>query len=183
MTGRHARDGEHVGEPNPSGPGERSGWVLPREQVDRLLDRTRADIDDDRLARLAAQAHEAVRALNHLTITRPAVPSPRVYPVLGSLSALAWALQQLFPQLAGCLAASLDTHTTGYRVVQDDGGDPLTAVSVARYHFSNTADLARELAEELAAAHDAIARQGYIPVHGALDADDPGASDTSGDAR
>jgi hypothetical protein len=173
MTGHH----------EPSKRRERSGrhgWVSPQEQVDRLVRDPGLDLDEfDRLANLAESTAEAVRGLNHATLTHRAIPAPHVAPILGSLATTAWRLQQLLPQVSGCLAASLDGEVTGYRVSQDDGTDPLAAVVEARDHLTAAARLAGELGSRLGAAHQALSRQRYdfsrpsrAPGHDP--ADDPG---------
>ncbi|MGF1662451.1 MAG: hypothetical protein ACFCVG_08260, partial [Kineosporiaceae bacterium] len=86
---------------------------------------------------------------------------PHVAPILGSLATTAWRLQQLLPQLSGCLAASLDVEVTGYRVSQDDGSDPVAALSTARDCLSAAARLAGEWGSRLDAAHQALSRQRY----------------------
>jgi hypothetical protein len=155
MTGHH----------EPSKRRERSGrhgWVSPQEQVDRLVRDPGLDLDEfDRLANLAESTAEAVRGLNHATLTHRAIPAPHVAPILGSLATTGWRVQQLLPQVSGCLAASLDGEVTGYRVSQDDGTDPLAAVVEARDHLTAAARLAGELGSRLDAAHQALSRQRY----------------------
>jgi hypothetical protein len=99
--------------------------------------------------------------LNHATLTHRAIPAPHIAPVLGSLASVGWRLQQLLPQVSGCLAASLDIDATGYRVSQDDASDPLAALDNARDHLSVAAVLAGELGSRLDAAHQALSRQRY----------------------
>jgi hypothetical protein len=72
---------------------------------------------------------------------------------------------QLLPQVNGCLAATLDADTTGYRITQDDGSDPLVALLDAEDHLTTAARIAAELAARLDAARGALSRQGYTPTH------------------
>jgi hypothetical protein len=182
MTGHHDHHGHghRDQQSDETGPGQwgqrgRHRRVSPVEQVDRLVRATGFDLDEfDRLAAVADGIAEAVRALNHATLGRRAIPAPHVAPVLGSLSSAAFRLQQLLPQMNGCLAASLDSQTTGYRVTQDDGSDPLTALLDAEDHLTAAARIAGELARRLDAAQGALSRQTYTATHPADDQDREG---------
>jgi hypothetical protein len=69
-----------------------------------------ATANPDRLARLADEAVEAVRTMNHATITDVVLPAPDLYPVLGNLAPLGHRLQQLCGQLSTALARSADHY-------------------------------------------------------------------------
>ncbi|WP_420181339.1 hypothetical protein [Paenarthrobacter sp. TA1.8] len=104
----------------------------------------------------ADDAYEAIRAINHLTITQIHA-APTVYSVLGNLKGLGHMLPQACTQLARSLGRSLDK----YDVYEDDGGDPVKSVATATDHLTRAAELAAELGAELEKAQSAISRQGY----------------------
>lgn len=106
---------------------------------------------------LADEAYEAVRAINHATISRPSMPGPEVYSVLGSLKLLGPGLDQALSQLAGGLGRSLDTHD----VYEDDGADPLVRVTEAVDLLTEARQHAAALGRLLERAQSAVARQGY----------------------
>lgn len=111
-------------------------------------------------------AYEAVRAINHATITA-VLPAPDVYAVLGCLNQVGHGLSQVSTQLASSLVRSLNA----YDVYEDDGGDPTTSVFTARYHLAQAAAMAHQLGTHLAHAQNAIARQGHHGRPGDVDAD------------
>ena len=113
----------------------------------------------DRVATLIDSAAEDIRGVNHLTITRPAITAPQLYPALADLARLGHGIAQALPQLAESLAASLDTHRTG----MDDGGDPLAAVLDAADLLTTAAGHAAALGEAAARAQTVIARQHAAP--------------------
>jgi len=106
----------------------------------------------------AEVAHEAVRAMNHLTSSygRHPIPAPVAYSVLGNLAGIAYMLPQLTQQLAGGLEESLNSFD-----VYDNNGDPATSVALAGAELAQAGRLARELADALSAAQATIAQQGY----------------------
>lgn len=79
-----------------------------------------------RVAALAEQAAEAVRAINHATISGPPMPAPDLYRVLGELAPMAHRLPQALDQLARNLQRSLDVYD-----VYEDQPDRTPAVQVA----------------------------------------------------
>ncbi|TDE88171.1 hypothetical protein EXU48_23920 [Occultella glacieicola] len=118
---------------------------------------------EDDVTQLADQAYEAIRGLNHATITT-AYPAPTVYNVLGNLShAGGHGLQQALTQIAGGLRRSLEE----YDVHQDDGSDPAIAVEEAAQHLQQASELAREVGRLIDQAQAAISRQSYRPQDGA----------------
>jgi hypothetical protein len=108
------------------------------------------------LTGLAEQAAQAVRAINHITITGPALPAPCVYDVLGALKLLGYGLDQVAAQLADRLAASVAT----FDLYECDRSDPAEQVAVATGALARAARSARALGELLDSAQSAIAGQG-----------------------
>jgi hypothetical protein len=102
----------------------------------------------------ADDAYEAIRAINHKTITT-AHPAPVVYAVLGNLAALG--LDQALYQLGVGLVRSLDL----YKVRQDDGTDPAVAVDSAVTLLEEARGHAVAMCRLLGLAQTAINRQGY----------------------
>lgn len=111
----------------------------------------------DRLALLADEAAEAVRALNHATIGPAVLPAPDLYRVLGNLAPVGHRLQQLAGQLSAALARSAD-H---YQLTEDDDADPAHSIANARDLLTIAASHASRLGELLDEAQAAISRQGY----------------------
>ena len=112
------------------------------------------DDETPQVIREADEAYEAIRAINHLTITS-VHPAPTVYKVLGNLKGLG--LPQAFTQLAQSLGRSLDK----YDVYEDDDRDPVQSVATAADHLTKAAQLAAAMRTELELAQSAISRQGY----------------------
>jgi len=122
----------------------------------------RRDGERASLAELADDAYEAVRAINHRTVTRPPLFAPVVYDLLGNLKQLGYALDQALGQLVTCLGASLEI--TGYEVYEDDGSNPALSVHAAQALLAMASDCARDLAGDLEDAQSQLARQGYRPT-------------------
>lgn len=127
---------------------------------DRTLLRSEDPATGDSRDGWADIAHEAVRAMNHLTSgygrEGDSIPAPVVYDVLGNLAGLAHMLPQLCEQLAGGLAASLEELN-----VYDDKRDPAESVAEARQALLRAASYAGDLAAQLDQAQVAINSQGY----------------------
>ncbi len=104
----------------------------------------------------ADTAYEAVRAINHATITT-VHPAPDVYDVLGSLNQVGHGLSQACTQLARSLVRSLDL----YDVYEDNGADPALSVLTAEQHLARASALAHQLGTHLSHAQVAINRQGH----------------------
>jgi hypothetical protein len=108
-------------------------------------------------ARLAEDAAEAVRALNHATLPGAgelAYPAD-AYEVAGSLAVLAGRLPQALAQLS----AFLDGEVNAGRVVivaGEHSGDPAAAISAARRHLEAAADAAGQLRQALDAAQNML---------------------------
>ena len=99
-------------------------------------------------AQLASQAAEAVRSLNHATITvgEGWEYAPQAYQVLGQLAHLARMLPQAVEQT---LLPAQNTHQDGWLTV-DGGGAPDRAIK----HLGDAVRTAVQAAELLAAALD-----------------------------
>ena len=121
-------------------------------------------------------AHEAIRAINHLTNQGP-IPSPTVYRILGELTCVCHLLPQALAQIARGLRASLDVLD-----VYDHRRDPAESVADAVILLNHALRKAAELGEVLEATQSAISEQGYLSAP-----DDPDAaarpSHAEGDSR
>jgi hypothetical protein len=111
------------------------------------------------LTGLADQAAQAVRAINHATITGPPLPAPCVYDVLGALKLLGYGLEQATCQLASRLAASVGA----FDLYECDGSDPADHVAAAAAALTRAAETTGVLGELLDTAQTAIAGQGFRP--------------------
>ncbi|HET7350300.1 MAG TPA: hypothetical protein VFJ28_05135, partial [Marmoricola sp.] len=100
---------------------------------------------------------EAVRAINHQTITAPPLPAPCVYDVLGDLKRLGYGLDQATAQLAARLVDS----TAVFDLYECDGGDPTRSIEAAVAALTAAADHAQHVGALLDDAQSAIAGQGY----------------------
>ena len=127
--------------------------MTPHDQANRL-DSVEADAAE--LTGLADEAAQAVRAINHATITGPPLPAPCVYDVLGALKLLGYGLDQATGQLADRLAASVET----FDLYECDGSDPADQIAVATAALTRATRTARALGELLDQAQSAIAGQG-----------------------
>lgn len=113
----------------------------------------------EELTRLADAAAEAVRAINHATITGPPMPAPEVYDVLGSLTRVGYGLEQATGQIGVRLSESAEM----FELYQDDGNDPGEQLAAATSALAVAVDHAHYLGVLLDAAQSAIAGQGYRP--------------------
>jgi len=111
------------------------------------------------LAEYADEAYQAIRAINHATITRPPLLAPVVYETLGNLAWLGHALDQALGQIATGLAASLEIP--GYEVYEADGSDPAVSVEAARAAIAIACGAAKDLATSIEYAHGQLTWQGY----------------------
>jgi hypothetical protein len=109
----------------------------------------------DAMIQSGNDAYEAIRTLNHATITTT-VPAPVAYALLGSLSQLGHAVAQLAGQLSTGLGRSLSEFD-----VYDDARDPAQSVAMAAAALKETARHARRSGECAAAAQAAITWQGF----------------------
>ncbi len=101
-------------------------------------------------------AYEAIRAINHLTLTSEPIPAPVVYKVLGNLKGVGHMLPQALQQLGDGLARSLDEFD-----VYDRKRDPADSIDVAREHLAVAAAAAAALGSALEDAQTALNAQGY----------------------
>ncbi|TCN39828.1 hypothetical protein EV644_10386 [Kribbella orskensis] len=111
-------------------------------------------MNDQSLIKHAADAYEAIRALNHGTYRT--IPAPLAYSLLGNLRSLGVALSQLADQIDAGLRSSLTTHD-----VYDDNRDPAASVELADEALNKAADHANDMAWLFGRAQEAIAWQGY----------------------
>src|SRR6266545_7612528 len=100
------------------------------------------------LGQHAEHAYEAVRAINHATITRPPLLAPVVYEILGNLKQLGYALDQALGQISTGLAASLEAPSL-YEVYEADGSDPAESVAKARAALKIACGASRDLGSDL----------------------------------
>ncbi|WP_433010323.1 hypothetical protein [Kribbella sp. CA-294648] len=107
------------------------------------------------LVAAADAATEAIRSLNHQTLSRT-LPAPLAYEVLGSLQHAGFGLEQLTRQLGAGLVRSLTTHE-----VFDDRGDPAASVTEAVDALLLAGQHARRVGECLSAAQAAVSGQGH----------------------
>lgn len=115
--------------------------------------------DHPGLISIADEAYEAIRAINHITISSSSVPAPVIYRVLGNLkTALGYGAEQALNQLGGRLLESLDD----FDVTEDDGRrSPTASVAEALDNLRAAARLASSIGSYLSAAQSAIAGQGH----------------------
>lgn len=111
-------------------------------------------MSDEGLVRLADDAYEAIRALNHGTYRT--LPAPLVYDLLGNLNNVGYGLEQLLGQISTGLTRSLTDYD-----VYDRNRDPSDSVTLANDAMRTAAQLAHEIGALLAAAQTAINSQGY----------------------
>ncbi|MFI6680148.1 hypothetical protein [Kribbella sp. NPDC050470] len=109
----------------------------------------------DAMIKSADAAYEAIRSLNHATITTT-VPAPVAYALLGSLRQLQAEVAQLSAQLSSGLRRSLTEYD-----VYDDTRDPAESIAMAAAALTETAIHANRAAECAAAAQLAITWQGF----------------------
>jgi len=114
------------------------------------------------LGEYAEYAYEAVRAINHRTVTRPPLFAAVVYEILGNLKQLGHALDQALGQVATGLAASLEIP--GYEVYEADGSDPAVSIEAARAAIGIACGAADDLATSLEYAQGQLTWQGYRPM-------------------
>jgi hypothetical protein len=144
-----------------TGPGPFPG---PVDQVDAALTALHAQqLPAPGWAYLAA---EAIRALNHATLTPGAYPYPGdVYAVIGDLEALLQRLPQALHQTGGALEAMDDA---GRVVDTAHPGEPavtsVTVIGVAE-DLAETALYVQAAARPLAVAHTQAARLAHTPNH------------------
>ena len=132
-----------------------------------------AYIDEgERIAGWPEVAHEAIRAINHLTCHSP-IPAPTAYQILGDLKGVGHLLPQALEQLCLGLQASLTAFD-----VYDHHREPAESVTDAVALLASAAREAADLGRLLEDAQAAISDQGYR-----TDDDHPSLFDDEGDPR
>lgn len=133
--------------------------MTPTVHVENLLYGGRTLVghteDGERIAGWPEVAHEAIRAINHLTSHGP-IPAPTAYRILGDLKGLGHLLPQALEQLCRGLQASLEAFD-----VHDHRCDPGASVSDAIALLARAARKAADLGHLLEDAQAAISEQGY----------------------
>ncbi|TCN28170.1 hypothetical protein EV644_103670 [Kribbella orskensis] len=102
----------------------------------------------------ADAASEAIRALNH--ITRPDVPAPLAYDLLGRLSEVGYRLDQLSRQIGAGLLRSLALYD-----VYDANREPEISYAMANEALIEAARHVYAAGERFAEAQAAISGQGH----------------------
>lgn len=118
--------------------------------------------EGERIAGWPEVAHEAIRAINHLTSHGP-IPAPTAYRILGDLTGVGRLLPQALEQLCRGLRLSLEAYD-----VYDHRHDPAASVSDAVALLARAARKAADLGQLLEDAQAEISEQGY---HADPDAD------------
>lgn len=110
-------------------------------------------------AKLADQAAEAIRALNHATQHADALPYPSsIYDTVGALQRMAYGL----PQALGQLRDRLDRLHAGGHVTSDNGPQDLPErLRQTRAWLANAAAAADSLGRALDEAHSHLGPLGY----------------------
>ena len=133
--------------------------MTPTVHVENLLYGGRTLVghteEGERIAGWPEVAHEAIRAINHLTAHSP-IPAPTAYRILGDLKGVGHLLPQALEQLCRGLQASLEAFD-----VYDHRRDPAASVSDAIALLARAARKAAELGQLLEDAQAAISEQGY----------------------
>ncbi len=111
-------------------------------------------------AQLAADAAEAIRAINHATLSTPGLdweyPSD-AYDVVGSLERLAATLPQALDQIA----RHIERLHANERIRSDKGGDGSEEVHTALRALESANADAGQLASRLATVHSALSPLAY----------------------
>ena len=128
--------------------------------------------EGERVAGWPEVAHEAIRAINHLTGHGP-IPAPTAYRILGDLKGVGHLLPQAFAQLCRGLQASLAAFDV-YDHSRELAESEMDAVALLARASRKAADLGQLLED----AQAAIADQGYRS-----DEDHPSLFDDDGDPR
>jgi len=131
------------------------------------------------LATHAIAACEAVRAINHATITRPPLPAPIVYELLGAISRLGFGLDQALGQISTSLAASLEAPGL-FEVYEADGSDPAQSVAAVRAALGIACGAVNDMATAVEYAQGQLAWQGFRPVPRAAAQPVPGSTERGG---
>ena len=111
--------------------------------------------EGERIAGWPEVAHEAIRAINHVTSPGP-IPAPTVYRILGDLKGVGHLLPQALEQLGRGLQASLPAFD-----VYDPRRNPDESVREAVALLACACRKAADLGQLLEDAQAAISDQGY----------------------
>lgn len=111
--------------------------------------------EGERVAGWPEVAHEAVRAINHITGHGP-IPAPTIYRILGDLKGVGHLLPQALEQLCRGLQASLTAFD-----VYDHARDPGEPVADAAALLARASRKAADLGQLLEDAQAALRDQGY----------------------
>ena len=150
--------------------------MTPTVHVENLLYGGRTLVghteEGERIAGWPEVAHEAIRALNHLTSHGP-IPAPTAYRILGDLKGVGHLLPQALEKLCRGLRASLAAFDV-YDHSRELAESEMDAVALLARASRKAADLGQLLED----AQAAIADQGYRS-----DEDHPSLFDDDGDPR
>lgn len=101
--------------------------------------------------------YQAVRTLNHRTISVRSIPPPDVYKIMSGLTPATFAAVQLCQQLSAGLERSLVTHD----VYEDNNGSPAERVALAQVDLDTAARHFHLAYGALNAAWSAVSSLGY----------------------
>ena len=150
--------------------------MTPTVHVENLLYGGRTLVghteEGERIAGWPEVAHEAIRAINHLTAHSP-IPAPTAYRILGDLKGVGHLLPQALEKLCRGLRASLAAFDV-YDHSRELAESEMDAVALLARASRKAADLGQLLED----AQAAIADQGYRS-----DEDHPSLFDDDGDPR
>lgn len=104
---------------------------------------------------LSEEAYLAIRTICHQRAE--SYPAPHAYKTLANLKMVAAALGTSLEIIGQGLTNSLDTHN----VTDAPGTNPATSVTIANHNLAQATSLARQLADLLDSAQQAITHQGY----------------------
>lgn len=104
---------------------------------------------------LSEEAYLAIRTICHQRAE--SYPAPHAYETLANLKMLAAALGTSLEVIAQGLTNSLETHN----VTDAPGTNPAVNVTIANYNLDQATSLARQIADLLDSAQQAITNQGY----------------------
>lgn len=116
------------------------------------------DAQKEPIVQASDEVHEAMRLVCRSSPGQT-IPAPTAYEVLGNLQASGYLQVQALRQLTQGLQRSLSDPRLDVR--QDDGSDPALTVSRAGHLPEQSASLASDLADLLAAAQEELSTQSF----------------------